>query len=132
MEGKKGFKLTEVAQHTYQMPGGFYRGSFALIMNQEKFDSLSDQDKAALETVFGEAMSKMSGGVWDEIDAIGTDATKSTDGNTLNMANDADQAAYAEIAKPIREKVMGEAKAKGIDAAAAVDFIANEMASYGK
>ncbi|MEM1197732.1 MAG: TRAP transporter substrate-binding protein [Pseudomonadota bacterium] len=132
MEGKKGFKLTEVAQHTYKMPGGFYRGSFALIMNQEKFDSLSDQDKAALETVFGEAMSKMAGGVWDEIDAIGTDATKSTEGNSLNTASDADQAAYASIAKPIREKVLGEVKAKGIDATAAVDFIAKEMASYGK
>ena len=132
MEGKKGFKLTEVAQHTYQMPGGFYRGSFALIMNQEKFDSLSDKDKAALETVFGEAMSKMSGGVWDEIDAIGTDATKSADGNSMNMASDADQAAYAKIAMPIREKVLKEVTAKGIDAKAAADFIAKEMSSYGK
>ncbi len=132
MEGKKGFKLTEVAQHTYQMPGGFYRGSFALIMNQEKFDSLSDQDKAALETVFGEAASKMSGGVWDEIDVIGTDATKSTEGNSITVASDGDQAAYAAIAKPISEKVVGEVAAKGIDAAAAVDFIAKEMSSYGK
>ena len=50
----------------------------------------------------------------------------------IGGATDADQSAYAEIAKPIREKVMGEVKAKGIDAAAAVDFIANEMSSYGK
>ena len=78
MEGKKGFKLTEVAQHTYQMPGGFYRGSFALIMNEDKFKSLSEQDQKALMTIFGEPVSQMSGKVWDEIDATGTEATKST------------------------------------------------------
>ena len=132
MEGKKGFKLTEVAQHTYQMPGGFYRGSFALIMNQEKFDSLSDKDKAALETVFGEAASKMSGGVWDEIDVDGTKATNATEGNSITVAADGDQSAYAKLAMPIREKVLGEVSAKGIDAKAAVDFIAKEMSSYGK
>ncbi len=132
MEGKKGFKLTEVAQHTYQMPGGFYRGSFALIMNEDKFKSLPEQDQKALMTIFGEAVSQMSGKVWDEIDAIGTDATNSTDGNSLNVASEADQAAYAEIAKPIRAKVIAEVSAKGVDAAAAVDFIAKEMSSFGK
>ncbi|MEM7430085.1 MAG: TRAP transporter substrate-binding protein [Pseudomonadota bacterium] len=132
MEGKKGFKLTEVAAHTFQMPGGFYRGSFALIMNQEKFDSLSDADKTALETVFGEAASKMSGGVWDEIDADGTAATKAADNNSITVASDGDQAKYAAIAKPISEKVKKEVSAKGIDAEAAVDFIAKEMSSYGK
>ncbi|MDH3740908.1 MAG: TRAP transporter substrate-binding protein [Hyphomicrobiales bacterium] len=131
MEGKKGFKLTEVAQHTYQMPGGFYRGSFALIMNEDKFKSLSEQDQKALMTIFGEAVSQMSGKVWDEIDATGTEATKSTDGNSINMASDADQAAYAAIAKPIRAKVIAEVSAKGVDAAGAVEFIAKEMSTFG-
>ncbi len=132
MEGKKGFKLTEVAQHTYQMPGGFYRGSFALIMNEDKFNSLSQQDQKALMTIFGEAVSKMSGKVWDEIDATGTEATKAADGNSLNVASDADQAAYSEMAKPIRANVIAEVAAKGVDAQAAVDFIDKEMSSYGK
>ena len=132
MEGKKGFKLTEVAPHTYQMPGGFYRGSFALIMNEDKFKSLPEQDQNALMSIFGEAVSQMSGKVWDEIDATGTDATKMTDGNSLNMASDADQAAYAAIAKPIRAKVIAEVTAKGVDGAAAVDFIAKEMSSFAK
>ena len=33
-------KLTEVAQNVYELPGGLYRGSFALIMSQETFDAL--------------------------------------------------------------------------------------------
>ena len=106
MEGKKGFKLTEVAQHTYQMPGGFYRGSFALVMNEDKFNSLPKEDQDALMTIFGEPVSMMSGKVWDEIDATGTEATNTTEGNSLTVASDADQAAYAGIAKPIHEKLL--------------------------
>ncbi len=130
MESKKGFKLTEVAPHTYQMPGGFYRGSFALIMNEDKFNSLPEADRKALMTIFGEPVSKMSGKVWDEIDAAGTEVTKAAEGNSLNVASQADQDAYAEIAKPIHAKVIAEVAAKGVDAQAAVDFIAKEMAGY--
>lgn len=130
MEGRKGFKLTEVAANVYQMPGGFYRGSFALIMNSARFDGLPDEDKAALEKVFGEAASQMAGKVWDEIDAIGLEATKAVEGNSINDASEADQAAWAEMAKKIREKVIAEVAAKGIDANAAVDFVSAEMAGY--
>ncbi len=130
MEGKKGFKLTEVAPHTYQMPGGFYRGSFALIMNQDRFDSLPAQDREALMSIFGEPVSRMAGQVWDEIDAIGTDATRTTPGNSLNVADTSDQSRYAGIAKPIRAKVLEQVAAKGVDASAAVEYIAKEMSSY--
>ncbi|WP_282605156.1 TRAP transporter substrate-binding protein [Pelagibius sp. Alg239-R121] len=129
MEGKKGFKLTEVAQHSYTMPGGFYRGSFASIMNQEKFDSLSKADQDALMTVFGEPASRMAGQVWDQIDTIGVDATNSTADNSLNSASDADQKAYGEIAKPIIEATISAVTAKGIDAKAAIEFIAKDMAA---
>ncbi len=129
MEGKKGFKLTEVAQHSYVMPGGFYRGSFALIMNQEKFDSLAKADQDALMTVFGEPASRMAGQVWDEIDAIGVEATESTADNSLNTASEADQKAYDAIAAPIIEAAIKAATDKGVDATAAVEFIASDMAA---
>ena len=129
MEGKKGFKLTEVAQNTFMVPGGFYRGSFATIMNQDKFDSLSDADKAALETVFGAALSKAFGETWDEIDKIGEEASNATADNSINMASDADIAKYKELSGPIVEGVLGEVSGKGIDGKAAMEFIANEMKS---
>ncbi len=128
MEGKKGFKLTEVAQHSYIMPGGFYRGSFALIMNQEKFDSLSKADQDALMTVFGEPASRMAGQVWDEIDTIGTDATNAASDNSLTTASEADQKTYSDMAKPIIEATISAANDKGVDAEAAVKFIASDMA----
>ncbi len=132
MEGRKGFKLTEVAKNVYEMPGGFYRGSFAIVMNSDKFKSLPEADQKALMGVFGEEASKLAGQVWDEIDAIGVEATKAASDNSMMVASDADQAAYAKIAEGIREKVMKEVDAKGVDAKAAHDFISKEMANYGK
>lgn len=127
-EGRKGFKLTEVAKNVYEMPGGFYRGSFAILMSQEKFDELpADVQSALEEKVFGEPASRMFGAVWDEIDQIGRDATTSADGNTITVAGDADTAAYAAIAQKVTDKILGEIEAKGVDAKAAYDMVKSEM-----
>ena len=128
MEGKKSFKLTEVAQHTYIMPGGFYRGSFAVIMNQEKFDSLSAKDQKALNGVFGLPLSSMAGQVWDSIDGAGFSTTSSASDNSINQASSLDQAEFAKMSKKIVSKVLKEVSAKGVDGKAAQAFIAAEMA----
>ncbi len=127
MEGKKGFKLTEVAPNSYTVPGGFYRGSFALVMNQAKYDSLSDADRAALDGVFGEPLSKAFGAVWDEIDKIGEEASMAAADNSINAASDEDVAAYRELSKPIIDGVLAEVSGKGVDAKAAMDFFASQM-----
>lgn len=130
MEGKASFKLFEVAKNTYSVPGGFYRGSFALIMNNDTFDGLSDADKAALEGVFGEATSRMAGAMWDEIDGVGDKALMDNADNSMTEASAADAAAWQALTGPIIEGVLAEVAAKGIDAAAAKAFIAEQMASY--
>ena len=130
MEARKGFKLTEVAQNVYEMPGGLYRGSFALIMNQEAFDALPADIQAALdEKVFGEPLSRMAGQVWDAIDVDGRSVTEGTSDNSINTASDADQAAYATIGDKIREAVLADISAKGIDAQAAYEMVKSEMAA---
>ena len=130
MEGKASFKLFEVAKNTFTVPGGFYRGSFAVIMNQDTFDGLSAEDQAALDAVFGENLSRMAGGVWDAIDAVGMDALEANADNSLREASAADAEAWQAIAAPIVDAVVAEVSAKGIDAAAARDFLAGEMANY--
>ena len=129
-EARKGFKLTEVAQNVYEMPGGLYRGSFALIMNQEAFDGLPEDLRSALdERVFGEPASRMAGTVWDAIDVAGRQVTMDTPDNSINPASAADVAAWEEIAAKIRANVLAEIAAKGIDAEAAHAMVKAEMAS---
>ena len=128
MESRKGFKLTEVAQNVYELPGGLYRGSFAFIMNEDTFADLPADLQAALEEkVFGEPLSREIGAIWDEIDTIGREATASTDGNAINMASDADQAKFGEIAGGIITSVIEEVAATGVDAQAAYDMIKADL-----
>ena len=128
-EARKGFKLTEVAQNVYEMPGGLYRGSFAIIMNQEAFDGLPEDLRMALDgQVFGEPASRMAGTVWDAIDVAGRQVTMDTPDNSINPAAAADVAAWEDIAAKIRANVLAEIAAKGIDAEAAHAMVKAEMA----
>ena len=128
-EARKGFKLTEVAQNVYEIPGGLYRGSFAIIMNQEAFDALPEDLRKALdEKVFGEPASRMAGTVWDAIDVAGRQVTMDTADNSINPASEADVAAWQGIAEKIRADVLAEIEAKGIDAKAAHAMVKAEMA----
>ena len=71
IESRKGFKLNEVAKNVLVMPCGFYRGSFAIIMNEAKFKSLPAEEQKAHAKVFGLVVSKTGGKVWDEMDVLG-------------------------------------------------------------
>ncbi len=127
MEARAGFKLFEVAPHSYSVPGGFYRGSFAIVMNQDKYDSLSDEDRAALDTIAGEALSQVAGRMWDEIDQIGIETIDGNEGNSWTEASEVDVAAWNEMTGPIIENVLAEVSDKGIDAVAVQTFIAEQM-----
>ncbi len=125
-----GFKLNEVATNLYDMPGGFYRGSFAIIMSQEAFDSLPADAQLALdEKVFGEPASRLAGKAWDKSDGIGYTATRETEATVIVNASEADQAAFQEIATDLQTKVLAELADTGIDAQAAYDLIKSEMAA---
>ncbi|MEP1328475.1 TRAP transporter substrate-binding protein [Pseudophaeobacter sp.] len=127
---RTGFKLTEVAKNVYEMPGGLYRGSFAVLMSQETFDALPEDVRTALdEKVFGETASRVFGAAWDAHDAAARAVTEAADDNKIFTASEADQAAFAAMAEHVRSKILTEVAATGIDAQAAYDMIAAEMAA---
>ena len=131
VDSRQGFKLTEVAPHLYEMPGGFYRGSFAFIMNEDTFADLPEDIRKALEEkVFGEPLSREIGKIWDGGDIASLELTKETEGNTITVASEADQAKFAEIAAGVTEAVLKEIEATGVDAQAAYDMIKADMAAY--
>lgn len=124
------FKLNEVAKNVYEMPGGFYRGSFAVLMSQEKFDSLpADVQKALDEKVFGEPASRMMGIAWDASDAKARAETEAAADNKIVTASEEDQAAFAAMAEKVRAKILRELNDAGIDAQAAYDMVSSEMAA---
>ncbi|MEL7117485.1 MAG: TRAP transporter substrate-binding protein DctP, partial [Pseudomonadota bacterium] len=128
MEGKASFKLFEVAKNTYTVPGGFYRGSFAMVMSEDAWAGISAEDQAALDAVFGEKISGIAGAMWDTIDGVGMEALEADPENTLREASADDAAKWAEMTGPIIDSVKAEVSALGIDAEAAMSMIAADMA----
>lgn len=129
MEAKKSFKLFEVAKNSYEVPGGFYRGSFAVIMNQDTFDRMSQADRTALEKVFGEPLSRIAGQAWDQIDAAGTESLNEHADNSMTTASADDAAKWRALTRPLIENVIAEVSAKGVNATAVHAFIKEQMAA---
>lgn len=128
IDSRQGFRLTEVAPNYYEMPGGFFRGSFAYIMNEDTFADLPEDLRTALEeNVFGEPISRMSGAVWDDGDAFSVQLTKDTEGNTITMASDEDVATFAPIIEAVTASVLEEVGAQGLDAQAALASFRAEL-----
>ncbi|MGR3473048.1 MAG: TRAP transporter substrate-binding protein [Sulfitobacter sp.] len=124
------FKLNEVAKNVYEMPGGFYRGSFSVIMSQETFDSLPEDVQQKLDSeVFGETASRMMGAVWDQSDVDAREATEAAGDNKIVTASEEDQARFAEMAAMVRDKVIAELDEAGVDGQAAYEMMREEMAN---
>lgn len=92
------FKLNEVAKHYLDVPLG---GSFMMVfMSQEKFDSLPDAAKKAIEMNSGMSMSRAFGEVWDRAQQVGrkmaTDA-----GGTISEPSEEQMEAWVAVFQPI-------------------------------
>lgn len=106
------FRIDEVIRHGVSVPGGLYNTSFFVVMNRDVWNRLSDEDKAAIDSVSGEAMARMAGKAWDAADAAGTE-TMLEKGVTLSKADDAMTAAITEKLDGINAGFMEAAKAAG-------------------
>ena len=122
-------RLYEVAPITYLMPGGLYRGSFAIIMSQAFLDRLSEEDRAAVLSTTGETLSQMAGKAWADADIAGMEAIE--EHTEVHEFSAEDQAKFAEIAQSVRQKVIEEVGAKGVEAQGAVDLIDETTRGYG-
>ncbi|MCC2111435.1 MAG: TRAP transporter substrate-binding protein [Hyphomicrobiales bacterium] len=130
LESIKSFKILDLVPHTTIVPGGLYNVSFFLVMNSDKFNSLSKEDQAAIESVSGEAFAKLAGQAWDKVDQEGLEAMKAN-GNTVITADDAFVAEIKEKTAGIEAAWVKEINDKyGIDGAAVMSAIRAEVAAY--
>ena len=93
------FKLGGVVKHHYALPGGLYSASFAVVMNQRKYDSLNAADKASLKKVGGEHMSGIMGRTWDGADSLAVEKLTAA-GNKVGTFDPA-------TAKAVKAKLAG-------------------------
>jgi len=113
------FGIDEVLKHGTEVPGGLYNTSFFMIMNEDTWNGLSPEDRAAIDAVSGVALARRAGAAWDAADEAGR-AAMAEAGIALTTADEA-------FVEDVRGKLEGidaifldAAAAKGIDGEAAL------------
>lgn len=69
IESVLGFGLQDALPYTTEVEGGFYDAMFFLTINQRKWDGISEEDRAAISEISGEALSAKWGAFWDRENA---------------------------------------------------------------
>ncbi len=126
-ESLPSFKITELVPYSTYIPGGLYSSSHFLVINEEVYNGLSDEDRAVIDKFSGEAFAKMAGEGWDKINAWGLGEAEKA-GNKIVTAP---AELIAEVEK-LNEKFVADyfeqAKAVGVDGEAIYAFFKEEAA----
>src|SRR5690625_749687 len=129
-ESVPGFKLESLVKHALVVPGGLYSDSFAIIMNQDAFNSLSEEDQKAIESISGEYLAAMAGKTWDKYDALATEMLQD-DVETV-VADEAFIDVLKERTQPIRDQWLQAMEEKGLDGPAVLEEFQNEITAIDK
>ncbi len=70
-EALSAFNLSDHLSNTLTVPGGLYNTSWFMVMNEERWEELSEQDRAAISKISGAALAERAGSVWNDADNIG-------------------------------------------------------------
>ena len=68
-EALTAFKLTGDLKYSMRVPGGIYNTTWFLVMNDDKWASISPEDQTAIEKISGEAFAERVGKAWNDADA---------------------------------------------------------------
>ena len=121
------FRLLSLMKNAYRVPGGLYRDSHYVIMNQNAYDKLSEQDRKAVDAESGEAFARLSGKAWDKVDAEAWQQMKEA-GYTVVVASDEDVAHIHAEGDKLRDKWIANMKKLGVDGEAALAMFKEEIA----
>jgi len=120
VEALQGWKLGEVVKFTTQNYGSAYNMVFFVVMNKNKWNSLSPDIQKIIEQVNEEWIVKQ-GQLWDEIDKLGIDfAVKQ--GDTIIPLSKEEDARWAKAVSPMFDEYVKDKSAKGLPAEEALKF----------
>jgi len=122
------FRLSRIIGSSLTVPGGLYRASMALIMNQKAWNGLSAEDKKAIESA---SSARSFGEVWDRLDRESVPAIKKA-GIKSVAANAAFLAEFKKRIAPIEQQWIAAAKVKGVDGKKALAYFIEQVKQIEK
>jgi TRAP-type C4-dicarboxylate transport system substrate-binding protein len=118
-ESVDSFKLDKLIKYATTFPGGLYNTSFVLMMNPDKYNKLSPEEKKAVDAASGEVAARIIGKHWDRVD---NKALENMKANKVEFTR-ADAKFVADVkarTSQLEEKWAKDAEAKGLKDAAKV------------
>ena len=122
------FNVNKYIKQVTRIPGGLYSASFFLVVNQSKWNSISEKDRDAIMEIAGEKLARNLGRVWDDEEASGVEKAK-RDGIKLYDASGDFLSTFKERLKGFDTEWVGKAKKLGVDGAAALEMYRREAAA---
>lgn len=116
-EAVTAFNLTDYVKYSMTVPGGIYNTTWFFVINEDRWESLSEEDRAAIDAISGEAFAERVGKAWNDADV----AAKEEIGDAIDFyaAPDEVVAALGESASKL-EGAWSESLGEGFDGAAAL------------
>ena len=112
-ESIEGFKIDKLIKHATTFPGGLYNTSFVAMMNLDKYNKLTPEEKKAVDAISGENYARMFGRNWDNVDRRGH-ALMQANGTVVTKAD-------AKFVNEVKGKIaaleakwVSDAEAKGL------------------
>jgi len=131
-ESIESFRIDKIIKHATTFPGGLYNTSFVLMMNPDKYNKLSADEKKAVDAASGEVAARIIGRGWDKVDRR---AYALMQANNVQVVK-ADPKFVADIkarTSALEAKWVKDAEAKGLkDAAKVLAEFRQEIAKQSK
>ena len=127
-EGLRSFRVAEIFPHTLKVDGGFYRGSFTIVVNPTIWERISAEDRAAIEAVSGEQLSRLFGYMMDTVDVRGV-AFAEERGHTFTELNGDDLETLRQTSDAMVADWIAAVGDRGVDAEAAIAYFREQLAA---
>lgn len=123
------FGITPVIKSITKVPGGLYTDTFWVAFNQDSWNGLSDEQRAAVEKHSGMAIALLAGIAWTNGDIYGEQKLIENEVEFITLS-DEDVASAREKLKPLEAEWLQQASEKGYDGEAIVQYAREIVKQY--
>jgi TRAP-type C4-dicarboxylate transport system substrate-binding protein len=112
------------------MEAPLYTTTFVFVMNKDKYDAMSDKQKAAIDKNCSIEMAGVVGEHWGKFEDAGIDKIKAEPGQEVYKLTPEQTAQWKKAAEPLFKAWADSVKQKGVDPDQAMSELKASLAKY--
>ena len=125
-------RVSELVSHHTEFSGdeALYTATILIVMNKEKYESLPDDIRAAIDAESGLKLAETAGQIMLDFDKPGRDIAEAA-GNSISVLPEAEVARFKAAAQPVIDDWIAEMDSKGIDGKALIEQARSLIKKHG-